>query len=123
MPHSPHTECRSMQLTHLPPTHCRVRLIESARREGVALRREAASVDLCPILVTWPAIHYQAYGRRMSAFCVDPLVDIGATWCTQSRPTSWLDYSHYSVISVPVISTVDITGTTEAPQSPRDRGM
>jgi len=32
-------------------------------------------------------------------------------------------YSHYSVISVPVISTVDITGTTEAPQSPRDRGM
>ena len=32
-------------------------------------------------------------------------------------------YSHYSVISVPVISTVDLTGTTEAPQSPRDRGM
>ena len=32
-------------------------------------------------------------------------------------------YSHYSVISVPFISTVDINGTTEAPQSPRDRGM
>ena len=33
------------------------------------------------------------------------------------------EYSHYSVISVPVLSTVDITGTTEAPPSPRDRGM
>ena len=32
-------------------------------------------------------------------------------------------FSHYSVMSVPDISIVDITGTTEAPQSPRDRGM
>jgi len=32
-------------------------------------------------------------------------------------------YSHYIVISVPVKSTVDITGTTEAPQSLIDRGM
>jgi len=32
-------------------------------------------------------------------------------------------YGHYSVISVPDISTVDITGTTEAPRSPRDRRM
>ena len=39
------------------------------------------------------------------------------------RSPRYCTYSHYSVISVPVISTVDITGTTEAPQSPRDRGM
>jgi len=32
-------------------------------------------------------------------------------------------YSHYSVLSVPVISTVNITGTTQAAQSPRDQGM
>ena len=32
-------------------------------------------------------------------------------------------YTHYSVISVPFTSPVDITGTTGAPQSPRDRGM
>ena len=32
-------------------------------------------------------------------------------------------YSHYSVKSVPVISTVDITGPNNAPQAPRERGM
>jgi len=32
-------------------------------------------------------------------------------------------YSHSSVISVPVISTVDITGPKNAPQAPRERGM
>jgi len=32
-------------------------------------------------------------------------------------------YSHYSVKSVPVISTVDITGPKNAPQAPRERGM
>jgi len=48
----------------------------------------------------------------------------GAPPCgTQNPLSSRLSYSHYPVISVPAISTVDITGTTEAPQSPRDRGM
>jgi len=32
-------------------------------------------------------------------------------------------YSYYSVKSVPVISTVDITGPKNAPQAPRKRGM
>jgi len=36
-------------------------------------------------------------------------------------PVGW--YSHYSVKSVPVISTVDITGPKNAPQAPRERGM
>ena len=32
-------------------------------------------------------------------------------------------YSHYSIKSVPVISTVDITGPKNAPQAPREWGM
>ena len=39
------------------------------------------------------------------------------------RPHPRPSYSHYSVKSVPVISTVDITGPNNAPQAPRERGM
>jgi len=37
--------------------------------------------------------------------------------------TSLLLYSHHSGKSVPVLSTVDITGPKNAPQAPRERGM